>query len=294
VSTATVSAAADALEPTSSRALQLIGSVVAPTTLLTSLMFYFGRGHAYWFFAHFGVNFTVMGLTPTDYLIRGADGLFMPLTVALGLGLLSLWAYRSARARLSSRAWRTITRIAAPVATAAGGLLAATAAVAALRPVAFYAFPGVPGMCLALGVVLLSVTAHRRGRASAGEPATVAVAEWGAAFLLVSIGLFWAVTDYSASVGVGRAVQVEAGLATQPAVTLYSKENLGITTPGVHRTVCATTGFRYDGLRLVLEAGGQYFLLPATWRPDAGTALVVPRTGDLHLEFTTAATPPVC
>src|SRR5918911_1335418 len=40
-------------------ALKIAGSIVAPTTLLTALLFYFGLLHAYWFCQYFGVNYTV-------------------------------------------------------------------------------------------------------------------------------------------------------------------------------------------------------------------------------------------
>jgi hypothetical protein len=35
---------------------RLLGTVVAPTTLLTSLLFYFGWSHAYYFYDYFGVT----------------------------------------------------------------------------------------------------------------------------------------------------------------------------------------------------------------------------------------------
>src|SRR3712207_2777614 len=56
------------------RALRAIGSVVAPASLITALLFYFGVQHAHWYFHYFGINHTVMGLTTQDYLIRSADG----------------------------------------------------------------------------------------------------------------------------------------------------------------------------------------------------------------------------
>ena len=54
--------------------VKIIGSVVAPTTLLTALLLYFGRRHAQGLFRVLRVPFTVFELTPQDYLIRSADG----------------------------------------------------------------------------------------------------------------------------------------------------------------------------------------------------------------------------
>src|SRR4029077_18370841 len=41
--------------------VKILGAIVAPTTLLTALLYYFGWSHAYWFCDYFGVNSTVLG-----------------------------------------------------------------------------------------------------------------------------------------------------------------------------------------------------------------------------------------
>jgi len=277
-----------------SKVLRVLGSVTASTTVLAALMFYFGRQHAYWFFDHFGVNFTVMGLTAQDYLIRSADGLFMPLTVVAGVGLVGLWVHRLLRARLSSKMWRRVVRTSRWASLALGVACTALAVVAVVEPVLFYGYPALPGACLAVGVILLATVTRPNRRAATG----VAVAEWGAVFLLVSAGLFWAVTDYSASVGLGRAVQVEAELQRAPSVSVYSRQSLNLAAPGVRQTVCKTPeaayGFRNTGMKLVLESGGQYFLLPSTWHPAAAPAVILPRSDAVRLEFTTGTEPSSC
>src|SRR3954454_23440802 len=80
--------------------LKLTGAVLGSTTVLTGLLFYFGRLHITGFFRYLRVNFTVLDLTANDYLIRSADGLFVPLTTAAGTGLLVLWLNRFVVARL--------------------------------------------------------------------------------------------------------------------------------------------------------------------------------------------------
>ena len=47
---------------------RILGAVVAPTTLLTALLFYFGWSRAYWFYIYFGVNSTLLDLTTRDYV----------------------------------------------------------------------------------------------------------------------------------------------------------------------------------------------------------------------------------
>jgi hypothetical protein len=66
--------------------VRLLGTVVAPTTLLTSLLFYFGWSHAYYFYDYFGVNSTLLGLTTRDYVQKAVDGLFIPMMVVAASG----------------------------------------------------------------------------------------------------------------------------------------------------------------------------------------------------------------
>ncbi|HET6708280.1 MAG TPA: hypothetical protein VFH84_25150, partial [Amycolatopsis sp.] len=138
-----------------SRALRLLGAVIAPTTVLTGLLFFFGRQHANWLLDHFGVPLSTMGLTAQDYLVRSADGLFAPTAVVLAAVLPLLWLYRFLRARLGDAAWQRLRRLATPPAVVAGLAGVAVAAVGVVRPEAFAASCSVPGAGLSLGVLFL-------------------------------------------------------------------------------------------------------------------------------------------
>ena len=108
-------------------------------------------------------------------------------------------------------------------------------------------------------------------------------------FMLVSVGLFWAVGDYAGAVGTGRGHDVETSLPTLADVVVYSAESLNLRVAGVGEMPCqnpaAAYRFRYDGLKLVLQSGNQYLFLPANWTPADGAALLVPRSDALRLEF---------
>src|SRR5262245_47160433 len=58
---------------------RVFAAIVAPTTLVTSLLFYFGWMYVYWYFDYFGVHSTLLGLTTTDYIMQTADALFVPM-----------------------------------------------------------------------------------------------------------------------------------------------------------------------------------------------------------------------
>jgi hypothetical protein len=278
--------------------LKIVGSVVAPTTLLTALLFYFGRLHATGMFAYFGVHFTVLDLTLQDYLVRSADGFILPLIIVVGTALLVLWIHRLLLGALPSRSRRITLQALIPLAGTVGLALVALAIADAIAPGLFGSFPEARGLSLSIGVLLLAYAARllrllRSERGSYHIPVqtttAVAIAEWCSVFLLVSVGLFWAVGSYAAGVGTGRAQQIEAALPTSPDTVLYSEKSLSLQAPGVQEVICqnpeAAYRYRYEGLKLVLQSGDQYLFLPADWSRASGAAILIPRSDTMRLEF---------
>jgi hypothetical protein len=285
-------AVADAL----ASVLRITGAVVAPTTLLTGLLFYFGRQHATALFAYLGVPLTVFELTPQDYLVRSADGLFVPLALGAATALVLLWLRGWVVRSVPEPRRRRAARRTAPLLALLGLLSGGLAVAGVLGPAAFAGVPELPGLFLAGGVLLLAAAVHLlRGPVDERRALPVGVvAEWAAVFVLVAVGLFWAVGNYAGGVGRSRAVQIEHELAARPDATLFSEKRLALGgVPKVSEYVCADDAvkdgsayrFRYDGLKLVFQSGGQYLFLPAGWTHDDGPALVVPRTDALRLEF---------
>ena len=90
-------------------------------------------------------------------------------------------------------------------------------------------------------------------------------------------------------------MQLERALPDQPAAVLFSANSLSLDVDGVTEVRCddpeAAYRFRYDGLRLVRQSGDQYLLLSSTWSRETGSAVLIPRGGDVRLEFRTATTP---
>lgn len=282
------------------RLVRIAGEIVAPATLLTALLFQFGRLHSAGYFRHFGVNFTVLDLTTTDFLIVGADGLFVPLAGACVLALVLLWLHRLVLGRVRAGTYRRLFRALVPAAAVTGAVLLVLALLDLLTSVRlFWGESEAAGLSLAAGVLLL-VYALRLVRLSSDHPRPrseqAELAEWGAAFLLVSVGLYWAVGAYAFGVGTGRALQLQGALPAQPAAVLYSEQSLSLTAEGVTEVRCADPDaayrFRYDGLRLVRQAGNHYLLVAATWTRDTGTAVLIPRGPGVRLEFRTAPSGP--
>jgi len=293
-------ASARATEPPTAGLPQLtriLGTIVAPTTLLTSLLFYFGWSHAYWFFDYFGVNSTLLGLTTRDYVQRSLDGLFVPLTVVACAGLLALWGHTMLRARLAEGTRPPVLRILVPVMAIGGLVLAVSGVTSIFVDTRLNRYLAVAPMSLTFGVLLLVYAIHLRDAGTApdetadraGRPPWAAVAEWAGVFVLVGLSLFWAANDYSAAVGRSRARQFVAKLPTYPSAVVYSERSLSLHATGVREVRCqdpeAAYRFRYDGLKLALQSGDQYLFLPEAWSPADGVAIVMPRNDSLRLEF---------
>ncbi|WP_410649561.1 hypothetical protein [Amycolatopsis sp. cmx-4-54] len=271
-----------------SHALKLVGTVLANTTLLTALLYYFGLVYTQTYFGYFRVHYTLLGQTPDEIFGRGVDGVLLPLTAVAGAALLFLVLTRFLKIRLGEASWSRLLRICSPVAGVLGlALLAVTTAIA-LDPEPFRDRPGAPGIGFALGV-LMALFSWRHWTSSRTGNTRSSVAELVTGYVLVSIGLFWAVGDYSGAVGTSRAFEVSGVISTRPAATLYSAESLNLTANGVVQVKCANPEsaykYRYTGLKLLLQSSGQYVFLPANWRASTGVAFVLPRTDKLRLEF---------
>lgn len=277
------------------RVLKMVAAVIAPATLVTALLFYFGYNHAYWYFQYFGVNDTVLDLTTQDYWLRSADALFVPLAAVVGICLLSVWIYRIGSGRLDDRS-RTMFRLAGIVVAAVVGIVALIIAiVGVLNPAVFESAVALPGLCLSGSVVLLAIvsrTQRVRRERSEGQPplpSWVGLAEIGFLFVLVSGGLFWSVTNYSAAAGSARGYATQRALAAAPDAVLYSERSLSIPAVSAREDVCPQSDgayrYRYTGLKLVFASGSQFFFLPAKWPGSGGLAIVLPRTDALRLEF---------
>ncbi|MFQ6394531.1 hypothetical protein ACLMAJ_13825 [Nocardia sp. KC 131] len=284
---------------------QVVGQFVAPATLLAGLLFYWGFFHARGFCGYFGIDSAVLGLSTTDYVMRSADGLFVPLAVCAIATLAVLWGWVALPSSVRQGRW---PRWFLPVVVVVGGLLVLNG----LSRLWFRTWInrplGVAPSCVIIGLLLMwGVVVSRRRRLATESATTVrptAPVEWGLIFLLVGGSFFWGATDYSLAVGRGRAIEFEKEtLRRAPGLTVYTEKPLELNVAGVRRIACtdasAAYRYRYDGLVLVMTAGDNLVAVPRSWTHDQGTAIVLPHTGPgaVRLEFTAPyarTSPAVC
>jgi 4-amino-4-deoxy-L-arabinose transferase-like glycosyltransferase len=282
-----VDAGANAGSTTIPRWAQMLGAVIAPSSLITALAFYFGEVRTDAYYSYFGIDRSMINFATPDYLLRSTDVLFIPLGALLIGALLLLWGHFL----LQSHHFRDgrLHGCVAAVCIALGGVLLVMGAIDAWQGLPFHTpflfgrlSPGVGIALLAYGMRL------RGGTGSRG---------WGSAVnrtlvgFLIILSLFAATSDYAAALGRGRAQQFAAGLLDQPEAVVYSKEPLHIEGFGVEPTSLNEDGnlgyrYRYRGLRSLLRSGGHYFLVPALWsQSNDAMAIVLPDTPSILLQF---------
>lgn len=276
------------------RVLRLVGSIVAPTTLLTGLLFYFGLLYAVGYYRHLGVNFTALDLPAQAYLINSVDAAVVPLALLAVAALVAISIYRLPVERWSGRPRRVARWGLMPAAGLLSMVLLALVAADAIfsLPVFPASFAEARGVSLTVGVLVLGYAARLwrvlgPARPSPRTPDPLAVARAGCVFLLVSIGLFWTVGTYAVGVGIGKAQAFASDLVCVGDVSVYSEKSLNLSTAGLREEAAlGGTGFRYPGLKLVPQSGSRYFLLlPADWAQGGRPAILLPRSDSLRLEF---------
>jgi hypothetical protein len=275
-----------------------MGSIAAPITVLSALLFYFGWVRTNALFQHFGVDAAVLGFSSTDYLLRSVEALYVPLGTLLVAGLAVLWAHSLVGTLLATDRWLKALRIAAVIMGLVGLALFARGVAGVVLPrLSRNDFLTTP-LCLGLGATIgaysrwLSLRLRQipnRGRGTT-QPGWLNTMNLALVILVVVLSLFWAATNYAQAIGRGRAASFARGLAGRPGVTVYSVDRLFLQGPGVIEVTLpagphASYHYRYSGLRLLTESHGHFFLLPEGWTLASGPTIVLDDTDKLRVEF---------
>lgn len=268
-----------------------LSTIVAPATLITALLFYFGYVSSRTFFLYFGVDVDMLGLSTQQFVMRSPGALFIPVMVLLILASVLILVHHVVRRRLLRRPEASRRRAVRAFAWAGGILLGIGLALAfgyaLIGTWDLYALA--TSVCLAAGAGL-SAYAAATSRAVAGGTQGRAVV-----VLLVAVmvaGTFWATATIAEFWGRGQARVLAADLSTLPAVVLDTKERLfpgndAITVTSLAPDTKDDAGkylYRYFGLRLLVRGGDYLFLVPDHWSKDAST-LVLPIGDDIRVRF---------
>ena len=216
------------------RWLSIGGSIIAPATAITTLLFYFGYVSSRAQYDYFGVDVDLVGLTTRDYVMRSPQPLLVPLLViTLGCALL-LGVHTLVRRRVTEA--DRLRRLARRSVAAGLVLLVVGVALLFLYPLigVYRLYPLVTPLVLVAGgsVVGWGLLQLRRLDAEATQARGVrrAVDARDLATVLVWVAVaaavFWATATIAGWSGRGLAKEQARDLGTLPSVILDTKEPL--------------------------------------------------------------------
>jgi len=284
--------------------LSLGGSIIAPATLITTLLFYFGYVSSRAQYDYFGVDVDTIGLTTQDYVMRSPQPLLVPLLVLtlLGGGFLAahVAARRHAAANPSFRAVAKRMVVGGLILLAVG--LALLFSYAAIGDWGYY--PLVTPLILAVGAASTAYGLStirwmdRRSRHNPPDSGFAGLAVVVSLWITVAASLFWATATVAQLSGRGLAKEQAQNLSELPSVIVDSKERLFLPAGvGVEERDLTGKGdgetfrYRYWNLRLLIHGKDRMFLVPTAWHAN-NTTLVMPLNGDVRVQFQFRNDPP--
>ncbi|HZA39100.1 MAG TPA: hypothetical protein VFA00_00580 [Actinomycetota bacterium] len=264
--------------------LRVLGTLVAPTTLIVALLYYFGWARTDQQAARMGLHESLFGFSAQDYILRSIGSLFLPLFVAAGVILLGVLAHGRLLERPALR-----RRLTGPLVLAGAILLVVGLALSPMETASAILYVGSP-LSVTVGVALLAYAATlvppsgaERRRRSDRSAARLA---WSLVTVLLLLGAFWTVSRYATVKGRALARTVEEDLDKTPSVTIYSVSRLYLEDPVVEQALPAEEGayrYRYTGLRLLFRADGKLFLRPSETSDKRN--IVIPEDLDIRVEY---------
>jgi hypothetical protein len=283
-----------------------LSSFVAPLTLVTALLFYFGYVSTREFFRYFGIDVDIIGLSSQEFVMRSPGALFIPVMVLLLLAAGLIVGHRVLRRRVLAAPVSRQRTVVGAIAWTGIAFILVGLALAFLVPVlggSSYAALLTP-LSLAIGAGLAAYaasTARSLGSTGVGRSVVVLLV------VVMAAGAFWCTATIAQWWGLGQARALASDLRTLPAVVLDTKDRLypgndaiRFQELGAPASVDESTGkpatpeygYRYFGLRLLAQGGGRLFLVPDEWSADASTLVIPYDDVRVRFRFVPDADPP--
>lgn len=252
-----------------------VASIVAPLSIITSLLYYFGYVRRTTFCAYFGLDETTAAFNTTEYVIPSIGVTFRPLVRLIAVAVLAVLAHHALTILMRrSATWRK--GIVAALLTISVGFLGF--GISGLREHSLGP-PILAPLALGSGAVLLeySISTAQAGNMPSAwslfQPAlgSTSVARRVSLVLIALGALFWATANLAYESGLSEAIRTERALGADLQVVVYSKQRLDLLGDGIASVTLppsdtAAYRYRYSGLRLLRHTKEQWLLLPAGWR----------------------------
>ncbi|TFD55636.1 hypothetical protein E3T43_10940 [Cryobacterium sp. Hh7] len=271
--------------------MNVLGSIIAPATLLGALLFYFGYVSSRAQYDYFGIDVDVIGLSTQDYVMRSPQPLLVPLLVFALVGAALIAWHAQIRRRSSRAGFAAAVRRGVVVGLVILGVGVVLLLAYPIRAGWGY-YPLVTPLVLAFGGAIAAYCLGtvrflaRTAGVSRRPPTGVVVLLWAA----VAACVFWATATVAQWSGLGLAQQQARRPDNLPSVIVDTEERLFLPDEArvneieLPASADETFRFRYWGLRLLIVGGDRVFLIPNAW-DNHNTTLVLPLDGSVRLQF---------
>lgn len=288
------------------RWLSVGGSIIAPVTAITALLFYFGYVSSRAQYDYFGVDVDLVGLTTQDYVMRSPQPLLVPLLVLTLTCALLLGLHTLVRRQLTDHQLRRLARR-----TVVVGLAFVVVGLVLLFLYPWLGrgdyYPLITPLVLVIGGSLsgwglgqirrqdaVTATEAGKGRRKVDALDAAVVLVW----IAVAAGVFWATATIAEWSGRGLGMEQARNLRDLPSVVLDTKERMFLPAemqatevllqpPGDEQSF----RYRYWGLRLLVEGDEAMFLVANDWNA-ANWTLLVPVDDNIRVRFQFRNQPP--
>lgn len=268
------------------RWVSFAAGIVAPITVVSALLFYFGYVSARAQYEYFGIDVDTIGLSTQDYVMRSPQPLLVPLLVLTLLAVAGLLLHNAIQHTA------TTVRRAGLIAVALLVLgIIALLAYPLLGDLPYYAL--VVPLAIGLAAATLGYLAYLGAKLRDARPPALLIVLLG---IVTTTCAFWATATTAQYSGRGLAKSHAADLNQFPTVILDTKEKLQLRSPGLEETTLRpgtgqTFNYRYRGLHLLVVGQDRLFLVPHTWTPS-NTTLVLPLDNSIRVQFQFQNDPP--
>lgn len=268
------------------RWVSFAAGIVAPVTLISGLLFYFGYVSARSQYEYFGIDVDTIGLSTQDYVMRSPQPLLVPLLVfaliAVAVVLLHNAIQPTSTAITRARRVAVVVLLLGVV-----GLLGYPF----LGDMPYYAL--VVPVVIGLAAAALAYLSYLTTKLEQRRPHVVLL---GLLAVVTITCAFWATATTAQYSGRGLAKSDAENLDQFPVVILDTKEKLQLRSPGLEETALRpgsgqTFHYRYRGLRLLVVGQNRLFLVPRNWNAS-NTTLVVPLDNSIRVQFQFDNDPP--
>ena len=301
----------------------VLTSVIAPATVLSGVLFYFGYVSSRAQYEYFGVDVDTIGLSTQDYVMRSPQPLLVPLLVLTVLAVLALLVHAAIGRRIFASDAGGLSRldryrqlaqrtVLVGLAVLVGGMVLLLC-YPYLREWPLFAL--VTPVLIGTGAALAGYGARiqarlqpprpppgpddeaRHGRAQADD-SLLALRRYagGALVVIIVANIFWATATIAQWSGRGLAHYNATHLDRLPSTILDTQQRLFLRSPGIEETALPaapgqTFRYRYRHLRLLIEGNDRLFLVPDRWSASNST-LIVALDGTVRVQFQFQNDPP--